>query len=95
MVCTSTNSLLNNAHAVVEGVLKLFNRYPFDRMIAAQALVEGLGAERVWWRSPLPRRQHFLAQYLVHPRLVALALRFQPMQRVAVEPAVICCLTGR
>jgi PIN domain nuclease of toxin-antitoxin system len=51
---------LNNAHAILAGGLKLFHRDPFDRVLAAQAIIEGfalvtddrameaLGAKRVW-----------------------------------------------
>lgn len=51
---------VNNAHAVMAGGFRLIHRDPFDRVLAAQAIVEGfglvtddraievLGAERVW-----------------------------------------------
>lgn len=51
---------LNNAHAVMAGAFRLVHKDPFDRALAAQAIVEGfrlvtddramevLGAEVVW-----------------------------------------------
>ena len=51
---------VNNAHAVMAGGFRLIHKDPFDRVLAAQAIVEGfglvsddaamevLGAERVW-----------------------------------------------
>jgi PIN domain nuclease of toxin-antitoxin system len=51
---------LNNAHAVMAGGFNLLHRDPFDRVLAAQAIIEGfglvtddremegLGARRVW-----------------------------------------------
>jgi len=51
---------VNNAHAVMAGEFRLVHKDPFDRVLAAQAIVEGfglvtddramevLGAKRVW-----------------------------------------------
>jgi PIN domain nuclease of toxin-antitoxin system len=52
---------LNNAHAVMAGGFRLVHRDPFDRVLAAQAIIEGfslvtddreieaLGTKVVWW----------------------------------------------
>ncbi|GLS29607.1 PIN domain nuclease, a component of toxin-antitoxin system (PIN domain) [Mesorhizobium albiziae] len=51
---------VNNAHAVMAGEFRLVHKDPFDRVLAAQAIIEGfalvtddremegLGAKRVW-----------------------------------------------